>query len=553
MKAPQSCVLLAWAIGGISILIGLLVPSAALLGWLTGDPAGLESQLLLGATLFKFGLVVSGLLIVVLAYLPIWGQEAGAGEVAGGGAILAAIVLVSLVLRLYALDLGLWHDEILTYVKYVRLPFGSIVTTYGDQNQHFLYSILAHASISVFGDNAWAVRLPAALFGVASVWAIYKLGQMVTDRREALLASAFLAVSYHHVWFSQNARGYSGLLFWTIVSSWLFLRGIRSQTSRVWLYYAVSVALGIYTHITMLFVVVGHFIMYVVMFWTDRRTIWPVRWKALLIGFCFAALITIQMHLLVLPQVLAGVVGEESTVPDWTNPLWTVYEFVSAFQVNFAGALGGVAALSVLGAGLWSYWRTDSSVIQLLIIPSVLCAALVIGMGHHLWPRFFFFSMGFGVLVLIRGSMELGRFLARIFKWPRARSEAMGTAFCVILILLSAFSLPRAYAPKQDFAGALEFVEMERRPGDSVGTIGLASFTYTYFYETDWTEVDSIEALNEIRQGAERTWLVYTFSTHVAAVYPETLEVIREEFDVVRELWGTLGDGTIYVCLSDNR
>src|SRR5688572_8834001 len=90
-------------------------------------------------------------------------------EIVATGGILAAATA----LRLYELGTGLWLDEILTNVSYARMSFGQIVTTYDSQNQHFLFSLLAQAAFQLFGESPWALRLPAAIFGVASIWAMY--------------------------------------------------------------------------------------------------------------------------------------------------------------------------------------------------------------------------------------------------------------------------------------------------------------------------------------------------------------------------------------------
>src|SRR5262249_46553502 len=156
--------------------------------------------------------------------------------------ILALILFSATALRFYGLNDGLWHDEVLTYVTYARLPFGEIISTYYDQNQHFLYTLLAHASLSIFGDSTWSLRLPAVVFGVGSIWALYLFGVQASTEREALLTAALLTFSYYHVWFSQNARGYIGLLFWTILASWLLLRGLREKQTRLWLGYALAAA-----------------------------------------------------------------------------------------------------------------------------------------------------------------------------------------------------------------------------------------------------------------------------------------------------------------------
>ena len=108
-----------------------------------------------------------------------------------------------------------------------------IVTKFDSENQHFLFSILAHYSIQIFGDNAWALRLPAVFFGTGSIIASYLVGREVTDIPEALLATALVAFSYHQIWFSQNARGYTGLLFWTLISSWFLIRGFKDNRTRL--------------------------------------------------------------------------------------------------------------------------------------------------------------------------------------------------------------------------------------------------------------------------------------------------------------------------------
>ena len=139
---------------------------------------------------------------------------------------------------------------------------------------------------------------------MGSIWALL-LARQVGSIREALLSAALLTFSYHHIWFSQNARGYSGLLFWTNFSSWLFLRALREERPQLWLLYAAAAALGVYTHMNMLFVIMGQFIMYLVMLLVRRKESWPNRWAGFFLGFCLASFLTFQLHALVMPQILS--------------------------------------------------------------------------------------------------------------------------------------------------------------------------------------------------------------------------------------------------------
>jgi 4-amino-4-deoxy-L-arabinose transferase-like glycosyltransferase len=546
------------AVGALLILLGILVPSFVLIESLRSIPADLADPLLMGATLLRIGLVFLGLLILGLSRMSLW-TAIGTPEKGKAGvsskldlAILGLLLLTASLLRFYDLNAGLWHDEVLTYVNYARLPFGEIITTYADQNQHFLYTLLAHASLSLFGEAAWSLRLPAALFGIASIWALYLLGRVASTDREALLSAALLAFSYHHIWFSQNARGYIGLLFWTLLASWLFLRGLHDERrSGLWVLYAAAAALGVYTNTAMVFVIVSHFIIYLYRLVTQRKTPVAHRWSGFYLGFCLAGFLTLFLHALVLPQMIQGLVGEESTVAAWKHPLWALWEFAHAIQLGFAGSLVALAAFLVFGLGLWSFARTSPVMIALLIMPAFLCAAVVVGMGHHVWPRLFFFSFGFAALIVIRGTMVLGKNMTRLFNLETRKALYIGTAFSTGLILVSALGISRAYAPKQDFQGALDFVEAAKRPGDAIATVGLATFTYRNFYKRDWKEVKNLNDLNSARSHAKRIWLLYTFPTHVSAVHPEIMATVESDFHIIKRFPGTVGDGTIFVARSN--
>ena len=550
------------AIGVLLAVFGLFMPSAALVGTLHTSPGILLDQLLLGATIFRVGLIVLGLLIIALSRTSIWSistpNETPQPRLSYrlSTSLLLAVLIVATALRLYKLGEGLWFDEIMTYVQYAKLSFGEIVTTYDSQNQHFLYSILAHASFLIFGEGAWALRLPSVLFGVGSVWMLFLLGRQIGSTREGLLAAGLFTFSYHHIWFSQNARGYMGLLFWTLVASWLLLKALDEGRPHLWVLYAVSAALGVYTHMTMIFVLMGQFIIYGIASFRRREGLQSSRWIGLLLGFGLAGLLVLQLHALVLPQIFGGgVVGEgaEASVSEtWKNPLWMLLEFARALQISLLSGLVASVALLVFGIGLWSFARNRPEVVQLLVLPSSICAVVVIGLGHHLWPRFFFFAFGFAVLVAIRGMVTVGDFVAHRLGWVRERGIALGVFMCCGVIGVSLLSIPAVYAPKQDYAEALWYVEGERQPHDAVVTVGLTTYPYQSLYNRDWESIDSLTALTEVRARAERTWLFYTLPIHLQSVHPEIMANLQADFEVMKTFPGTLGGGAIIVCLAHN-
>ena len=143
--------------------------------------------------------------------------------------IVALLLGVALVLRVIGVGQDFWIDETATAVTYLRLPWWKAIQTYRSANQHLLYSVLGSLSFAAFGESEAAARLPAVVFGTLGVGALYFLGRMVAPERQAIAASALLAVSYHHVWFSQSARGYTGMIFFVGPRHGVLPAGARRQ------------------------------------------------------------------------------------------------------------------------------------------------------------------------------------------------------------------------------------------------------------------------------------------------------------------------------------
>lgn len=466
--------------------------------------------------------------------------------------LILILLLISTVIRFYQLDSGLWLDEITTLETYARQPFREIVSSFESENQHFLYSLLAHASFLIFGESAWALRLPAVLFGVGSIVALYLFGSQVTRPVEALLASALMAFSYHHVWFSQNARGYTGMLFWTLLSSWFLLRALRNARISEWSWFGLAAALGVYTHLTMLFVVAGQFIVAGATWFLQRKHSQPTRVLPLVFGFGMAGLLTVLFHAPVIAQMSSVIGGSQvSVVEAWKSPFWTVREILTGLEIGFSGALVGFGSMVILGVGLISFWRSYPEVIGLFILPPLIGAAITLAIGHHLWPRFFFFALGFGALILIRALFVIGDWLANTFRLPDKRAQWFGVSASLLLVAISAASVPFAFGPKQDFDGALAFVQSQLLPDDRVVVVSLAADIYNRTYQAGWEEVKSVDQLKEIRAEANRTWFIYTFPEVAEALYPQVMDEVEANFSLVEVFWGTVRSGEIYVLRSD--
>ncbi|MGQ0643298.1 MAG: glycosyltransferase family 39 protein [Gemmatimonadaceae bacterium] len=471
---------------------------------------------------------------------------------------LGALIAVAAVARGIGLNSGLWIDEIYSLVRSFRAPLGEILTRYWGDNHHPLYAVLAHVSRATFGEAAWSVRLPALLCGVATVPALFALARRLVSQREALLACALLAVSYHHVWFSQNARGYSAIAFFAVVLTWLALRGVDEPNGRSWYWYALVGALAAFTHLTAVLVVIGHaaaVLLYLVAF--NRAS--PLRWfsaKRAAVGFALAAVLTVALYLAMLPQVIDYFTNRPSQLVGVSTTRWAVLEGVRVLLLGLSGGVLAAGAVALtLGAlcvisGLLSLWRRSPAFVLLVVMPVL---ATVVGAGlarGTMYPRFFFFAIGPMLLVVVRGGFAIAEWIAQRGTLRRfADARVLGTAAIAPLVALSALSLvPNYRYPKQDFEGAMRYVLDAKGPSDAVVSSGVPADPYTKLWNLPWPNVESGEQLAQARDAAPRTWVLYTFPRYLERRSPAIADVIRRECKPARVFRGTVGGGDIVVC-----
>jgi len=455
---------------------------------------------------------------------------------------LAGLTLCGLLLRLYRADSGLWIDEVTSVLDSFRLPLGELISTYSGDNRHPLYSVLAHMAMAVFGESAWTARLPSILFGTASIPALYLLGREMGGSRMGLLAAALLTVSYHHVWFSQNARGYAMLAFFSILATYLLLRGLATRKAGFFVGYALAAGLGSYTHLTMVFLALGQA---AVMLWLKLRrgAEDAPRWTDLATAFVGGAALTLLLYAPMLRAILRYF-GEPTDMLDVSTPSWAALEILRQMRVGFGTAFAGAAAGLFLAGGAWSLFRRAPVALSLFVAPLAVTLLGAAAARGTMYPRFFFFASGFAVLFVVHGIEWIGGLVSAE---PKRRARATAVLFAAIAAA-SVVSLRWNYRyPKQDFGGAQAFVEEHIRDGETAMVVGVTVRPLQEYLGQPWPDVRSVEdLLSARRQGA--VWLVYSFPRYVASSYPGVWSLIESDSTLEARLPGTVGGGDVLVC-----
>jgi 4-amino-4-deoxy-L-arabinose transferase-like glycosyltransferase len=448
--------------------------------------------------------------------------------------ICGALFVASLLLRLPGLSQGLWFDEVWMLVDFVRRPLGTVVASYPTDNHHPLYTLLAWGCARLFGEHAWTLRLPALLFGAASVPALYLFARRVAPgpraERAALFASALLAASPHHVLFSQNARGYTAMLFFALAAS-------EAALARKPVRQGIALALSAYAHLTGAFVALGHVGAWMLARGRDRSAS-----RAPLAGAAIGGLLALALHAPMLPDMARFFLGRENPFAaqaEWTSPLWTIAEAARSLGFGLVpGLLALAAGAAVAALGVASLWRRDREAAAIAVLPAAACGLVLLAMGRNLWPRSFFFAAGFGALVAAEGFLAIAdRLLPRI-------ADALAAAAVVASLAL----LPRVWnVPKQDFAAARDFALSARAAGEPVLTVGLASFPYEAYYGGGFTPVDTREALERELEAGREALVITTFPIYLRSRRPEIARVLDERGEEIGRFRGSVGDGDVVV------
>lgn len=166
--------------------------------------------------------------------------------------ILLIITLAALFVRLLNIDRpdGLWYDEMLTYFfSSESFPLGILKTLWRNDYHMPLYYIYVHFWMKFLGTNDVILRLSSVFWGVLSVPAFFYLGEIYKSKKLGYFLAVISAFSPIMIYYSQEFRFYSMLIFFTIISLIFFLKLLEEPNKKNFFLFGSSnlIILYIYT------------------------------------------------------------------------------------------------------------------------------------------------------------------------------------------------------------------------------------------------------------------------------------------------------------------
>lgn len=166
--------------------------------------------------------------------------------------LLWLVLVLALFLRLWHIDTrDIWYDELLTVLQSEKSI--AVITEEVPTPIHYYFVHL----FLFFGKSTLILGLPSVLFGLASIYILYRIGVMVKHEWLGLVSAFLLAISPMHIEFSQQILFFSYVVFFSVASLYFmvdfalaFERGEFRWKNLLWL--AVVNGLNILTQMVVL-------------------------------------------------------------------------------------------------------------------------------------------------------------------------------------------------------------------------------------------------------------------------------------------------------------
>lgn len=304
-------------------------------------------------------------------------------------ATLAGVITYTIIMILSA-GQSIWFDEGYS-ILLAKKSFGELMAlTAVDAHPPFYYLLLKLWG-GVFGFGEFALRSLSAILMGGAVAAMLALIKKAFGSRAALVAVPFLILAPFVLRYGYEVRMYALATMLGVAATYVLVQAVSSKTAKWWVFYAVLVALGMYTLYMTVAIWLAHLVWLLVTNWKSiRKTpIWNHKWALSYAGavLLFAPYIPTFLHQLS-NSALPGI-GNQVTITEIGNIISTSLLYTPEWGMNGWLTLLLLAALILFGVVITKVWRStknDQPKIYQLIIMMVVVPLLFFALSS-LPPR----------------------------------------------------------------------------------------------------------------------------------------------------------------------
>lgn len=394
--------------------------------------------------------------------------------------LLLSLTIVGLILRFFNLGYNsLWLDEASTHnFAVMSLPDIWKATTGGEFNPPLFYWI-EHFMLT-FGNNEVVLRFVPALLGVLTIPLIYYVGKEFMDRNVGIIAAAAFAFSPFLIFYSQEARAYSMMLFFVAFAMIFYFRAMKTNDIWNWAIFGLLSALAFWSHFYALVIigalVLHAFVVQSLKYYKDVKKLVPM-----VAGWAVFAVICLPLILVTLQLFASRTSSGPTFGVQGLSVITATFQQVAGFS-DIAMYL--LLLLFVIGI-IWAcMFDRNKGIFLLLLTILTFVISFILSYKMPMVPRYLiFFSIVFflGVAMCYRPLCSL------------VNNRGVVYGLVTLLIVLNLPLLAGYYSGynKDDWRGFSGQLQQITKPGDVVVVVpGYVSQPLDYYYShtADQTE-----------------------------------------------------------------
>jgi len=349
--------------------------------------------------------------------------------------ILLGITLLGATLRFVTLGVQSFsHDEAVTVHRVIQSNFFATLSVIPlSESTPQLYYILGWIWTRIFSESEIGIRSLSALVGTLTVPLVWVTAKQIVSGRTALIAALLVAVNPFLVWYSQEARAYSLLVFLSIASILFFVKAQKEKTNKTFFFWVLTSFLSLSTHYFAVFLIATEALLLAITV-RSRRT------------FVAIAGLVIAGATLLPIAVKQAKSGHTNWIADF--PLFfRIKNLAMQFLLGETGITLHwqllVAIGSVLLAGILLLSRTQKneklnlSTFALLGVAGIILPSVLVAFGvDFFWSRNLIPAL-IPLLIVLAGG------------FCASKAQAIGLPICVIFVAISGYaSVATAMKPK---------------------------------------------------------------------------------------------------------
>lgn len=151
---------------------------------------------------------------------------------------MAYILALSLILRLVLFNQSLWLDEAIQALALMG-RMGPLLTYALADFQPPLYHLIGWIWTSIFGYSEVALRTPALLAGLGTVYYVAKIGEVIAGKKVMYIAGLLAATNPLLIYYSQEGRTYGLTTFFVTAAIYYFYKSIKNSSKKFVIRYSV--------------------------------------------------------------------------------------------------------------------------------------------------------------------------------------------------------------------------------------------------------------------------------------------------------------------------